>query len=46
MKTTGNTRTFYCSDCEDDWVTSERGAKITTCTQCCGSNIKETTDEH
>ena len=37
-----NKREYYCSDCDDDWVTPNPETE-TSCTQCGGSNIRETT---
>lgn len=30
--------TYYCRDCDDDWISDE---KERHCTQCLGTNIKE-----
>lgn len=35
-------REYYCSDCDDDWVVTQEETEV-TCTQCNGSNIRETT---
>ncbi len=31
--------TYYCKDCDDDWITT---TKETNCTQCLGTNIVKT----
>lgn len=43
MKLWNRKRTYYCSDCGDDWETDQRETEW-SCTQCNSTNIKETTD--